>query len=179
MKSDTQSVLIIPTEPARSWVTAMKSGFASCSKAMWPAPLCSMALRAPMAWKSQPRRQTPSRRRWRAARPRVPAAERFRRARNEATGDRLTPQLCRGDIGALAQSRQLFPHDRGGDPFAARKRAEAAIGGGDHALALTHYLHGLQQAPRHHPGMLDEIRGGVDDAGNEQPILRQGLGAEG
>src|SRR5262245_28389228 len=179
MRSVTQSVLIIPMDPARSWATAMKSGFASCNRPTWPARLCSMARRAPVAWKSPPSRRIRSRQRWRAAPPTVPAVGHFRRGRNETEWGRLTPQLGRGDIGAVAQGGQLLPHNRGRDPFAAGKRAEAAIGGGNHALAIDHHVDRFQQAPRHDLRVLDKIRGGVDDAGHEQPVLRQGLGAYG
>src|SRR5690349_9917975 len=85
----------------------------------------------------------------------------------------LSPQSRRGDVGALAQRLELEPHRRLDHPFAIGEGAEAAIGGGNHALALADRGDRFLDAARHDFRMLDEIRSGLDHARHQQHVLGQ------
>ncbi len=60
------------------------------------------------------------------------------RKRRRATPHSSSPTAGRGDVGAFADGAQLEPHRRLDHPFAVGEGAKAAIGRGDHALALAH-----------------------------------------
>ncbi len=75
-----------------------------------------------------------------------------------------------------APSRRVFelqPHDAGRDPFAAGEGAEAAVGRGDDALAVADGRDRFLDAARDHFRVLDEVRGGLDHAGDQDHVLRQ------
>src|SRR5712691_5700443 len=64
-------------------------------------------------------------------------ASRASGARRVDLGRALAPQPPRGDVGALANRFELKPYRRLDHPFALGEGAEAAIGRGDHALAVA------------------------------------------
>ena len=87
-------------------------------------------------------------------------------------GPRRSPQLARRQAGPLAERGKLHPHDLGVDLDAAGKGAEAAVGAGDDVLAADH-LGVLHDAVGDELRMLDEVRGGIDHAGDDGLAVRQ------
>ena len=83
------------------------------------------------------------------------------------------PQLARGEAGPLRQRLELEPHDLGVHLDPAREGAEAAIDSGHHALAPDHggVAH---EALGHELRVLDEVRGGVDDARDDDLVGGEG-----
>src|SRR6476620_11438732 len=95
------------------------------------------------------------------------------RTQRDALSHLLPPQPCRGDVRTLADRLELEPDHRLDHPLALGKRAETAVGRGDHPFAVADRSDRLLDPPRHHLGMLDEVRGGFDHARNEQHVRRQ------
>src|SRR5665213_1672664 len=82
-----------------------------------------------------------------------------------------SPQLLARDRRALAERVQFSPHNAVDDHrLGAYGGAEAAVDAGDQPLAVDH-LGVAADALRDEPRMLDEIRGRVDDAGNEDFVV--------
>src|SRR5215213_454222 len=71
-------------------------------------------------------------------------------ARYSRSGDLFAPKPLRRKVAAVAPGLQLRPHDRRGDPLAARESAEAAVGRGDDALAVAGRRDRLLNATRDH-----------------------------
>src|SRR5882672_499818 len=85
----------------------------------------------------------------------------------------LPPQAPGRELGAFAAALELGPHDLFGDQLGAGEGAEAAVAGGDDAAAVADGVDGLADAVGNDFGMLHEIRLGIDDAGQQQELLRQ------
>src|SRR5262249_33563499 len=73
------------------------------------------------------------------------------------------PQFLGCKPRTLREGGELHPHDLGVDLQPAGKGAEAAIDAGDDALG-SHHARVLHDAVGHQLGVLDEVRGGIDDA---------------
>src|SRR5215831_13740954 len=78
------------------------------------------------------------------------------------------PQFLRSEPRALGD----HPHDLGVDLQPAGEGAEAAIDAGDDVLG-SHHARVLHDAVRHQLGMLDEVRGGIDHARDDDLAVGQ------
>src|SRR5271156_3676386 len=85
----------------------------------------------------------------------------------------LAPEPPGGNVGAFAQRFELQPHHILGDPFPAREGAKAAIDAGDHAFAVAGRCDRGLDALRDLFGMLDQIDLRVDDARDQDHIVRE------
>ena len=79
----------------------------------------------------------------------------------------------RGNARAFGSCGELHPDDLFRHVFATSERAETAIRSGDHPLPVTDHRHSLPEPPSDKFGMLDKIRGGVENAGHQQHVWRQ------
>ena len=86
----------------------------------------------------------------------------------------LAPKPLGRESCAIRQSLELGPNDILSNEFIARERAEPAIGAPDNALARTHSGNRGADAVRDDFGMFEIVGGYVDDAGDQQHVLRQG-----
>src|SRR5882757_6059315 len=94
-------------------------------------------------------------------------------ASSQRSGGRTAaPQFGTGYSGTFRQRTQLGPHDRGVHPLGKGALREAAVGAAQHILAADD-LGEPNEALRHQLGMLDDVGGVADDAGNELLAGRQ------
>src|SRR5262249_793090 len=82
------------------------------------------------------------------------------------------PQFLRSEPRALGERGELHPHDLGVDLQPAGKGAEAAIDAGDD-VSRSHHARVLRDAVRHQLGVLDEVRGGIDHARDDDLAVGQ------
>src|SRR4030095_9237618 len=89
----------------------------------------------------------------------------------DATASRTLPELARGKTSTLGHGRELGPHDVGIDRRLTDPGADPAVGPRNDVLA-SDQLRVARDALSHQLGMLDEVGGRVDDAGDQHPALR-------
>src|SRR5262249_60471469 len=86
-------------------------------------------------------------------------------------GRASVPQFLRGESRALGERGELHPRDLGVDLQPAGEGAEAAIDSGDDVLGP--HARVLHDAVGHQLGVLDEVRGGIDHARDDDFAVGQ------